>query len=148
MSTPKSSGELTYKQKKFCEYYIVSHNATESAIKAGYSRKTAKSVGCENLTKPDIQAYIAELEGNAISQAKEGAIATLQEVLEFYTVTMRNTDESTKYRLNAADKKTLKLKYCRTENKGGSPSGSAATARSRALLSFVFYSVALFVAGA
>lgn len=41
MSTPKSSGELTYKQKKFCEYYIVSHNATESAIKAGYSRKTA-----------------------------------------------------------------------------------------------------------
>lgn len=104
MSTPKSSGELTYKQKKFCEAYIVSHNATESAIKAGYSRKTAKSVGCENLTKPDVKAYIAELEGNAISQAKEGAIATLQEVLEFYTVTMRNTDESTKYRLDAADK--------------------------------------------
>lgn len=76
MSTPKSSGELTYKQKKFCEYYIVSHNATESAIKAGYSEKTAYSIGNENLKKPEIKKYLAELDKGATEQATQGAIAS------------------------------------------------------------------------
>lgn len=102
MSTPKSSGELTYKQKKFCEYYIVSHNATESAIKAGYSEKTARTQGAENLAKPYIKNYIAELEGKAVARATQGAIASRQEILEFYTTMMRNPDVSSKDRLKSA----------------------------------------------
>ena len=52
--------ELTLKQKKFCDYYMASGNATESAIKAGYSKKTAKQIGMENLTKPYLQEYLKE----------------------------------------------------------------------------------------
>ncbi|MGN7457882.1 terminase small subunit [Paenibacillus pasadenensis] len=46
---------LTAKQKKFVAEYLVDLNATQAAIRAGYSKKTARSVGQENLTKPDIQ---------------------------------------------------------------------------------------------
>lgn len=54
--------KLTPKQKIFCEEYIISHNATQAAIKAGYSKKTARKIGQENLTKPDIKEFIdAEL---------------------------------------------------------------------------------------
>ena len=51
---------LTPKQARFVEEYLVDLNATQAAIRAGYSEKTAKSVGHENLTKPDIQAAIAK----------------------------------------------------------------------------------------
>ncbi|HHL0777610.1 TPA: terminase small subunit, partial [Streptococcus agalactiae] len=52
--------KLTLKQKRFADEYIISANATAAAIKAGYSKKTARSIGQENLTKPDIKAYIDE----------------------------------------------------------------------------------------
>lgn len=54
--------ELTGKQKRFCEEYIFDFNATRSAKAAGYSEDTAGSIGSENLTKPEIQAYIKELQ--------------------------------------------------------------------------------------
>jgi phage terminase small subunit len=50
--------KLTPKQKLFIKYYLIDFNATKAAIKAGYSKKTAKEVGCENLTKPNIKAEI------------------------------------------------------------------------------------------
>ena len=53
--------KLTLKQKKFCDYYMSSGNATESAVKAGYSKKTAKQIGMENLTKPYFLIYIVLL---------------------------------------------------------------------------------------
>lgn len=49
---------MTKKQKRFCEEYLIDLNATQAAIRAGYSPDTAKSIGCENLTKPDIRAHI------------------------------------------------------------------------------------------
>jgi len=51
---------LTGKQERFVQEYLVDLNATQAAIRAGYSEKTAKSVGCENLTKPDVAAAIAQ----------------------------------------------------------------------------------------
>ncbi|GGH24718.1 terminase small subunit [Sphingobacterium alkalisoli] len=45
---------LTAKQRRFVEEYCIDFNATQAAIRAGYSEKTARSIGCENLTKPDI----------------------------------------------------------------------------------------------
>ena len=50
--------ELTDKQKVFVEEYLVSWNATQAAIKAGYSPKTAYSIGPENLKKPEVQQFI------------------------------------------------------------------------------------------
>ncbi|PVY82555.1 terminase small subunit [Convivina intestini] len=52
--------KLTAKQKKFADNYIELGNATQAAIKAGYRERSARSVGNENLTKPDIKAYIDE----------------------------------------------------------------------------------------
>nr|WP_318379997.1 terminase small subunit [uncultured Enterobacter sp.]DAI86909.1 MAG TPA: Terminase small subunit [Caudoviricetes sp.] len=52
---------LTDKQEMFCREYLIDLNATQAAIRAGYSEKTARASGSENLTKPDIQTRISEL---------------------------------------------------------------------------------------
>ncbi len=51
---------LTPKQQRFVEEYLIDLNATQAAIRAGYSKKTAYSVGHENLKKPEIQKAIQE----------------------------------------------------------------------------------------
>lgn len=53
-----SAGKLTPKQARFVQEYLVDLNATQAAIRSGYSAKTAKSIGQENLTKPDIVSAI------------------------------------------------------------------------------------------
>ena len=50
--------KLTIKQSTFIEEYLVDLNATQAAIRAGYSEKTAKDIGCQNLAKPNIQKAI------------------------------------------------------------------------------------------
>lgn len=49
---------MTPKQKVFIDEYLIDFNATRAAIAAGYSKKAAKEIGCENLTKPNIQEAI------------------------------------------------------------------------------------------
>ena len=77
---------LTIKQKRFVDEYIISANATDAAIKAGYSKRTAKSIGAENLTKPDIVNALREKEREI--QSKK--IAKQEEVLEYLTSILRN----------------------------------------------------------
>lgn len=77
--------QLTLKQKKFADEYIVSGNATESAIKAGYSKKTANRIGSENLSKLDIKNYIDE----RLAQLESEKIADQQEVLKYLSAVMR-----------------------------------------------------------
>lgn len=50
--------KMTAKQQRFCDEYLIDLNATQAAIRAGYSEKTARKIGQENLTKPDIQEYL------------------------------------------------------------------------------------------
>jgi phage terminase small subunit len=50
--------ELTQKQQRFVEEYCIHFNATRAAIKAGYSEDSARAIGCENLTKPNIKQAI------------------------------------------------------------------------------------------
>lgn len=90
---------MNQKQKAFCDYYIATLNATESAVKAGYSKKTARSIGAENLTKPDIKNYIAE----KLQKADKSRIATAEEVLEYLTNVVRNEGEKTCDRTKAAE---------------------------------------------
>lgn len=52
---------LTAKQNLFVKEYLIDKNATQAAIRAGYSEKTAKDIGCENLTKPNIQEAIQKV---------------------------------------------------------------------------------------
>ena len=67
--------KLTEKQKRFADEYIKSGNATQAAIKAGYSKKTAKIVASQNLTKLNVKSYIDDrmkvIEDNRIMTAKE-----------------------------------------------------------------------------
>ena len=51
---------MTEKQKRFVEEYLIDLNATQAAIRAGYSVKTAKDIGCQNLAKLNIQQAISE----------------------------------------------------------------------------------------
>ena len=57
----ESRPKLTEKQKQFCLEYLVDLNATQAAIRAGYSQRTAREIGKENLTKPYIQENIQKL---------------------------------------------------------------------------------------
>ena len=77
--------KLTLKQRKFADEYIISGNATQAAIKAGYSEKTATQVGAENLRKPYIKSYIDE----RLKEIESEKTATQQEVLEYLTSVMR-----------------------------------------------------------
>lgn len=54
--------KLNERQEKFCREYIIDYNATQAAIRAGYSQKSARSQGSENLTKPDILARVREIQ--------------------------------------------------------------------------------------
>jgi len=81
--------KLTIKQKKFADEYIISGNATEAAIKAGYSKNSARSMGNENLTKPDIKSYIDE----KMKELEDKAVASQQEVLEYLTRVMRGEEK-------------------------------------------------------
>ncbi|WFF43767.1 NTP-binding motif protein [Lactobacillus phage CR28] len=67
------------KQKKFCDEYIKSGNAKQSAIKAGYSPKTAYSIGNENLNKPELKAYIDE----RLKELSNHKILSAAEILEY-----------------------------------------------------------------
>ena len=51
---------LTAKQKRFVEEYMIDLNGAAAAIRAGYSAKSARQIGAENLTKPDLRARIDE----------------------------------------------------------------------------------------
>lgn len=80
--------ELTPKQKAFADYYIETGNATEAAIKAGYSKKTARVIGQENLTKPAIKTYIDE----KMEKLSDKRIAKAEEVLEYLTRVIRGEE--------------------------------------------------------
>ena len=73
------------RQKAFADYYIETGNATESAKRAGYSEKTAYSMGNRMLKNVEVSTYIAE----RIAPTEQKRIATGDEVMEFLTAVMR-----------------------------------------------------------
>lgn len=64
----------------FCQEYMVDLNATQASIRAGYSPRTAKEIGCENLTKPNIQAEIQRLQKERISRVQLTADKVLEDI--------------------------------------------------------------------
>ena len=77
--------KLTEKQKRFADYYIETANVTEAAIKAGYSKKTARVIGQENLLKPAVKNYIDE----KLEEMSSQRIASANEVMELLTSAAR-----------------------------------------------------------
>lgn len=81
---------LTAKQRRFCDEYLVDLNATQAAIRAGYSRKTAYRTGADNLIKPQIKTYIE----SRMAKKESELIADQDEVLKYLTSVMRGESSS------------------------------------------------------
>lgn len=76
---------LTPKQSLFVKEYLVDLNATQAAIRAGYSEKTAQAIGAENLTKPLIADAIQEAMAGRSKRVEISAdyvLSTIQETIE------------------------------------------------------------------
>lgn len=73
---------LTPKQQRFVEEYLIDLNATQAAIRAGYSEKTAKEIGSENLTKPNIAKAIQEAQSKRTEQTQIDAAYVLRRLVE------------------------------------------------------------------
>lgn len=89
-------GKLTDKQERFCAEYMKDLNATQAAIRAGYSEKTATVIGYENLTKPHIQSKIEALKKIRAQENKVDADWVLQrwkEIAEADLLSFFNDEE-------------------------------------------------------
>ena len=77
------NAKLTPKQKRFVEEYVIDCNATQAAIRAGYSPKTAYSIGQENLKKPEVMKAIAEKQKKVSERTEYDALAWRKDMLEY-----------------------------------------------------------------
>jgi len=85
-----SGMKLTAKQKRFVEEYLIDLNATQAAVRAGYSVDSAREIGCENLTKPNIQAAV----GKAMAErSKRTGVNQDRVVLELAKIAFVNVDD-------------------------------------------------------
>ena len=87
--------KLTAKQKKFCDEYLIDLNATQAAIRAGYSEKTADVIGCENLIKPNIKEYIKKKQ----SKLEKKTDITLEKIVNaiyYISLDAENTNDKLK----------------------------------------------------
>ena len=77
--------KLTAKQKCFVAEYLIDLNAKQAAIRAGYSEKTARFIGAENLTKPNIAAAVAAAQAKRSERTEitqDYVLATITETIE------------------------------------------------------------------
>ena len=89
--------KLTAKQEKFCLEYLIDLNATQAAIRAGYSKKTSFTIGHENLKKPYIAERIA-LERTKI--ADKTAITIERVVKRINVIATDSEDENIQLKAN------------------------------------------------
>lgn len=82
--------KLTAKQQRFCDEYLIDLNATQAAIRAGYSKKTANRIGTENLSKLVIKQYIEA----RMAEKESKLIADQDEVLKYLTSVLRGESTS------------------------------------------------------
>lgn len=83
--------KMTAKQRRFCEEYLIDLNATQAAIRAGYSKKNAQNIASENLTKPIIRKYIDA----KMAKKDSELIAKQDEVLRYLTSVLRGESVGT-----------------------------------------------------
>lgn len=76
---------MTIKQKRFCDEYLTDLNATQAAIRAGYSKRSARQIADSNMSKADIKNYLKE----RMAEKDKELIADQDEVLAYLTSVMR-----------------------------------------------------------
>lgn len=82
--------KLTAKQQRFCDEYLIDLNATQAAIRAGYSEKAARQIATENMAKPSIKEYIEK----RMAEKEAALIANQDEVLKYLTSVLRGESQS------------------------------------------------------
>ena len=95
-----NNGQLNERQRLFCEKIVVNPNATQAAIDARYSRRSASSIGHENLQKPKIQRYISQLRQERNLRTQVTADRVLAELAK---ITFAEKGVKTGYKLKALD---------------------------------------------
>ena len=82
--------KLTVKQQCFCDEYLIDLNATQAAIRAGYSKKTANEQGSRLLANVNVKEYIAD----RMAEKEKKLIADQDEVLKYLTMVLRGQSQS------------------------------------------------------
>ena len=90
---------MNQKQELFVHEYLLDGNATRAAQAAGYSKRTAYSIGQENLKKPEIRQAIDA----AMTEKKNQLIATREQRQQFWTAVMNDGEQDMKHRLRASE---------------------------------------------
>ena len=78
----KDKKALTGRERHFCEQYIITYNQTTAAIRAGYPEKSATVRGSELMKRPEIKAYVRQLEQERSERLSVGADFVMAETLE------------------------------------------------------------------
>ena len=96
---------MTKKQKRFVEEYLIDLNATQAAIRAGYSPETAGSIGAENLKKPEIKSRIDKAMAERSRRTGINQDRVLQELarIGFAKITDVVDPETAEIRTDASD---------------------------------------------
>lgn len=81
---------LTDRQKRFCDEYLIDLNGTQAAIRAGYSRKSARQSADKNMSNGDIRKYIDD----RMKEKEKELIADQDEVLKYLTMVLRGKSQS------------------------------------------------------
>lgn len=112
---------MTDKQKKFCDEYLIDLNATQAAMRAGYSKKTAYSIGDENLRKPELQEYIQkrQKEGQERAEITRGDIIDQLKSIGFVDLDVDNIKATDKIKALELMARMLGLDKPETENDTG-----------------------------
>lgn len=82
--------KLTPKQQRFCDEYLIDLNATQAAIRAGYSKRSARQIADRNMSNVDIKSYIKE----RMKQKEKELIADQDEVMRYLTSVLRGQSQS------------------------------------------------------
>ncbi len=96
--------KFTPKQAKFIDEYLISLNATKAAIAAGYAEKAARTIGSENLSKPNISAEIARRQkadskrmdiakDRVLQELARVAFCDIRDIIRWVTVTDKETGQ-------------------------------------------------------
>jgi len=83
--------KLTDRQAAFCREYLIDLNATQAAIRAGYSKKTAQEIGAQNLSKLIIQQKIASLNQPRLEKAEIDADYVLRQAVKLHELCMQDS---------------------------------------------------------
>ena len=83
--------KMTEKQKRFCDEYLIDLNATQAAIRAGYSKRSARQIADKNMSKDYIREYIDK----RLAEKETELIADQDEVLKYLTSVLRGESQST-----------------------------------------------------